>query len=130
MTYAAPDAVPFCQCRANGDLPLLCPTGHLLECHHPLSCTDAACGHMRRYQDSPTPEDTANAEARARTTLAALSDPRCLACSGAGFTETQFTPDIAVPDSFRHIFPDGLTFTAMAVCACVSTAGKSLSYPN
>ena len=26
----------------------VCNTGHILECHHPLSCKDAFCQHYRR----------------------------------------------------------------------------------
>lgn len=26
-----------------------CPTGHMLECHYPLSCDEAGCDHLARY---------------------------------------------------------------------------------
>jgi hypothetical protein len=27
---------------------MLCPYGHMLECHHPYTCEEAQCSHYRR----------------------------------------------------------------------------------
>ncbi len=35
---------PDCQCF-NPMAAMVCPTGHMLECHYPLSCEEAECDH-------------------------------------------------------------------------------------
>lgn len=44
--YAPPEAQPHCQCRGNPIAPFACPYGHASACHYPLTCADAACGHV------------------------------------------------------------------------------------
>ncbi len=42
-------ANPHCQC-GNAMRAFFCHTGHLTECHYPLTCQLAQCGHMASYQ--------------------------------------------------------------------------------
>jgi hypothetical protein len=37
-------ANPDCIC-SNPMAAMLCPYGHMLECHYPQTCTEAECGH-------------------------------------------------------------------------------------
>lgn len=42
------------ECPRNGQSPVacqFCPVGHMLECHHPLSCEQANCSHLSRYME-------------------------------------------------------------------------------
>jgi hypothetical protein len=34
---------------------IMCPFGHLTECHSPMSCEEAQCGHWQREVESQTP---------------------------------------------------------------------------
>lgn len=29
---------------------MICPTGHMLECHHPMTCEEANCYHLQADQ--------------------------------------------------------------------------------
>ena len=119
MKYAFPENVPHCNCLHQGAAPIFCPTGHLLECHFPLNCRDAACSHLDRYEEV-TPEARERLDTEGRAILAGLADPNCQDCSGKGLLQVQFTPDIAIPESMAHLFPGGLVLTADAVCHCIS----------
>lgn len=28
-----------------------CPVGHMLECHHPMTCSQAKCSHLAKYDE-------------------------------------------------------------------------------
>jgi hypothetical protein len=49
MNYPTPDKNPLCQCVGNPMRAFWCQTGHMLECHFPYDCQDAACGHLVKY---------------------------------------------------------------------------------
>jgi len=68
MQYPAPRENPFCQCRGNPLRAFWCRHGHLLECHYPFTCRQAACSHLSLYHCSA--EELARLEAEARTALA------------------------------------------------------------
>ena len=36
------------QCQCNPMQAMFCPYGHMLECHIPMTCREAECGHYRR----------------------------------------------------------------------------------
>jgi hypothetical protein len=40
---------PDCRCTHSGAA-LFCMTGHITECHYPLSCDDAQCNHWERVK--------------------------------------------------------------------------------
>jgi len=48
-TYPPPDQNPQCRCWPNPMAAFMCMTGHLTECHYPLSCREARCSHLARY---------------------------------------------------------------------------------
>lgn len=40
------------ECPIGGKTPMacqFCPVGHMMECHHPLSCDQAKCSHLSKY---------------------------------------------------------------------------------
>lgn len=55
--YPAPMENPNCQCN-NALAAFYCRTGHMLECHYPMTCSEANCSHMDNYGEA----DGANAE--------------------------------------------------------------------
>jgi hypothetical protein len=38
-------------CRCNPMQAMFCPYGHMLECHVPMTCREAECGHYQRSKD-------------------------------------------------------------------------------
>lgn len=44
IIQALPPANEACRCPSVMAT-LLCPTGHLLECHYPMRCQEAQCSH-------------------------------------------------------------------------------------
>jgi hypothetical protein len=39
------------ECRCNPMQAMMCPYGHMLECHYPKTCREADCQHSRRYRE-------------------------------------------------------------------------------
>ena len=48
MPYPPPDQNPKCVCWPNLMAAFFCPTGHMLECHYPMTCSEAECEHYQR----------------------------------------------------------------------------------
>jgi hypothetical protein len=49
--YPPPDKNPRCQCWPNLMRAFFCSTGHMLECHYPMTCDEAKCSHLAGYVD-------------------------------------------------------------------------------
>jgi hypothetical protein len=49
VNYPDPQTNPICQCKDNPMQAFFCPFGHMLECHYPYECQQAACSHLRKY---------------------------------------------------------------------------------
>lgn len=45
MDYPPPSENPKCICWPNLTAAFFCQTGHLTECHYPMDCEGAECGH-------------------------------------------------------------------------------------
>ena len=120
MNYAKPELATVCPCRDRGGIisPTFCMSGHLLECHYPLDCRQAACSHLTRYEEDLDQAAMARLEEMALATLASLADPDCPACGGAGRTDVH--EDLPVPEGLRETFGDTFQTTRQSVCACVA----------
>lgn len=44
------EANPACVCP-TAMAAMFCATGHMLECHYPMSCSEADCGHYQREME-------------------------------------------------------------------------------
>jgi hypothetical protein len=44
------EANPACVCP-NAMAAMFCSYGHMLECHYPMTCSEAECEHWRREQE-------------------------------------------------------------------------------
>lgn len=132
MNYGPPDLSPHCACADSGPRAaraMLCQSGHLTECHAPLTCEEAACSHLRRYYED---EDTdpveleariSRQEAQATTRLAALANPACSHCQRKGYTTVETTlglGEIRIPGTYSPSY-----FTLMAVCTCITPTIKA-----
>ena len=124
MNYATPQSAPTCRCAVRGGLaPMLCNTGHMLECHHPLTCDQAACNHLQRYTSMEVGELAAREE-QALLHLVELADPDCSTCHGVGYNETTTSVDVdnlEVPAEPEPARPQTLEFVNLAICVCVVT---------
>ena len=118
MNYGKPDSVNICRCRDNRASPMFCITGHVTECHYPLTCGQAACNHLHKY-DETGELDMPAAEQEAINRLASLSNRYCPDCGGAGVTDQEEPLGFDVPEDFRHILGDNPTFTTKVICPCV-----------
>lgn len=67
MNYPAPIQNPACKCKSSSMMAFFCHCGHMLECHFPYTCEEAACSHLARY-DFP-PEEILRLEAVARAKI-------------------------------------------------------------
>lgn len=123
MNYAPPSQAPVCPCNAAGNPGILCPTGHMLECHHPLTCEAAACNHLLRYDEYSGAElDALAAAATAR--LGAMAEADCTECGGTGLVTRTVETSIPTPDYLREVNPaDTISFEAQAVCRCAAANG-------
>ena len=85
MNYATPDQANVCPCRdrERDRSVFCCPTGHLMECHFPLECEEAACGHLIHYGEAYE-ENMPELEAAAWALLEQYADPACDQCDGDG----------------------------------------------
>ena len=119
MNYATPELTPGCICRERGPMAsMFCMTGHMLECHHPLDCREAACGHLQRYDGEIDEAEMAGLEEEAVSLLQSLASPGCGECGGSGTQEVSIT--VPAPEEFHHLTGDELTLNSTAVCGCVA----------
>ena len=116
MTYAPPNSTDNCRCAGNMGAAMFCMTGHMLECHYPLDCGQAACGHLGRYgYDQAAIE---RAEMLSEILLKSLADQDCPICGGAGlikYMDTELTPEPLREQGFD----DEMTVFYRGVCRCV-----------
>lgn len=49
-SYPPPAENPNCRCP-NLLAAMFCMTGHMTECHYPMTCASAQCAHLPRYQE-------------------------------------------------------------------------------
>lgn len=47
---------PDCRCLAPMQR-MFCMTGHILDCHYPLTCSEAECSHWRVVMEYDDPEE-------------------------------------------------------------------------
>lgn len=48
------------ECPVHATSPMacqFCPTGHMTECHYPLTCSQAKCSHLSRYDEDAMYKD-------------------------------------------------------------------------
>lgn len=64
MNYPTPDQNPACKCKGNPMGAFFCSCGHMLECHIPYTCTEAACSHLYKYDFPLEQIELFEAEAR------------------------------------------------------------------
>ena len=121
MNYAAPQQATVCQCRYKGLAPMFCGYGHLLECHYPLNCRQAACNHLPRYEEELTPREMAKLEEQAIDRLRCMANAECAKCDGAGITEVRY--DVPMNGAT-------LAVAANSVCACVLEPGHPPARPQ
>ena len=55
--YPPPAENPKCVCYPNLLAAMFCMTGHMTECHYPMSCRDANCSHLDRYEGGPSEDE-------------------------------------------------------------------------
>lgn len=120
MNYAPPDHAPLCRCRASPIAATFCPTGHMTECHYPLTCDQAACGHLPRYDDYAR-EHLDQLVKQAQQRLRTMADAACQKCAGTGLLDVTIRTDMPTPDFLKeHIAEPTLSFSAKAICACTA----------
>lgn len=54
--YPIPSDNPKCVCP-NPMAAMFCMTGHMLECHYPMSCSEAECSHWAVEMEYDDPEE-------------------------------------------------------------------------
>jgi hypothetical protein len=55
LSYPQPDENPNCLCMQGGgglSAAFFCQMGHMTECHSGMSCSDARCSHLPRYDET------------------------------------------------------------------------------
>ena len=134
MQYAPPNEVPKCLCLDKGPMAhMLCPGGHLTECHFPLTCADATCSHLPRYEGFET-DLMAELEEITRSLLSQLAERDCENCQGTGQVEISY--EMAVPDFILEAIAQSMptsaetgtvTTRAAAVCSCISARAAAAS---
>jgi len=97
-----------CQCAHNLMKAVACFTGHLAECHFPLDCRAAGCGHLDDY--GIPPEEVQELRDAADRLFRSAADSRCTHCTGRGFR------------SYVITFPTGDQGVLDGICQCVDLA--------
>ena len=127
-TYTPPRLSQDCLCRETPAAAMSCEFGHMTECHRPLSCGSAGCGHLSKY--GLTSAEIELAERRAAELLRGLASPGCESCAGSGLVERRLGVDdfMAVigggsaASVLELDLPDGEApeFSFQSVCGCVA----------
>jgi len=65
LTYPPPEENPNCKCKDSTLAAFFCDHGHILECHYPFTCSQAACSHLHNYDLSREEKDRLTDEVRA-----------------------------------------------------------------
>ena len=127
-TYSPPRLSQNCHCREDPAATMFCGFGHMTECHRPLDCAAASCGHLSKYGYSPAEVELA--ERRAADLLRRLASSDCESCAGSGLIERRLSIT-----SFVALFgggsgavirglalPDGgmLEVSVQSVCECIA----------
>ena len=132
MKYAIPSEVNVCTCQdAVPTVMMFCRFGHMTECHFPLDCSQAACGHLPSYDDfSEVQLDYM--DARAKSLLAILAevdregmDGECPECQGQGWIEKTYTLASPFPDGVTML-PENIEVTGAVICKCAIRAALVL----
>lgn len=89
--YLPPEFTPDCQCKESPQRQMFCPTGHLTECHNPLDCATAACGHLQQYDW--TLDEIRVAQHQMDLIFRERANADCRECNGAGFRVHQLQID-------------------------------------
>ena len=126
MNYQSPENVTVCRCLAGGGgiaAAMFCSTGHMTECHYPLGCREAACGHLDRYRydtcEDGDAQDHQEIEKTALALVVALADPRCERCGGRGGTETETVLEVELTPEMHAAVGGVFTVNARVICPCV-----------
>ena len=127
-TYSPPRMSPNCLCREDPAASMFCEFGHMTECHRPLDCAAAGCGHLSKYGYAPAEIELV--ERRAADLLRGLASPGCRSCAGSGLVERRLSmtsfieqigggPGAAIQNL---ALPDGETLevSAQSMCECVA----------
>jgi len=81
--YLPPHKTEGCICAGEAPIaPMLCPYGHPTECHYPMNCAVAGCGHLEK-NDIPTEKILEYREA-ANARIRNAASPNCPTCRGVG----------------------------------------------
>lgn len=114
-----PHATRHCQCARNPLRAFYCRAGHMTECHYPLECASAGCGHLVKYEY--TPDEVLEMKVETYLTLKALAEPGCEACQGQGTRKRDFTGQDLFGPAWRPGRADS-TYTLLVWCDCVRGA--------
>lgn len=118
--YQPPAVQPYCCCKGNPMKQNLCMTGHLTECHFPLSCADARCGHFEQEQQQEAQDRMERWDVFAGKTVSCLmcgithsfaderpdTDWRYIEAEGAPFfvCPAHFPADTATSEEFSRAY--------------------------
>ena len=132
MNYAIPSQVNICACEEAGPMAMMfCRYGHMTECHFPLDCAQAACGHLPSYDDF-SPSQLADMADRANSLLAILAEVDregmagdCPECQGQGWIEKTYTIASPFPEGVTML-PENIEVTGAVICKCAIRAALAL----
>lgn len=111
---------------------MFCRYGHMTECHFPLDCAQAACGHLPQYEDF-SPAQLDDMERRAKSLLAVLAEVdregmagECPECQGQGWIEKTFPISVTAPPGSLAYGSSEIKVTGAAICKCAIRAALAL----
>lgn len=117
IDYASPEQTPRCLCRENPMRATLCMTGHMLECHQPFGCSQAACSHLPKYHDEEDARDLEGYVQDARALLRSLAAADCPECQG-NVLET-VREELAIDLAALGYPGQNLVASRSRICECV-----------
>ncbi len=82
VNYLRPGLTQQCLCRDDAVKAMLCSTGHMTECHYPMDCRMAGCGHLE--QSGMDVSIVRVLRADSVEWLAEMADDGCELCNGSG----------------------------------------------
>ena len=132
MNYAMPSEVKVCVCQESGPMAMMfCKYGHMTECHFPLDCHQAACGHLPKYDDF-SPAQLDSLEESAKSLLAILAevsaegmDRECQECGGKGWFEKAYTIPSPFPAGVTML-PAEIEVKGVVICICAIKVALAL----
>lgn len=126
FSYLPPRMTEICQCKDDPAKMMFCSTGHMTECHFPLRCDGAGCGHLERYDYAP--EIVAELRKTNHAIILSFADESCKICEGTGIRAVKM--ELGELFGVPELTPGIQVSEYRTLCLCVALNLIKATHPN